>query len=149
MAPSAPASWRPGKAGGGVPAWVWGPENLGSWCVNPSARAGEDGCPSWSRREGREQSLLPSSFCSVQALRESSDANSHWAGQSAALRPRFKCSSHRKHPPRHTRKWWLILTFCGPVKWTHEMNHHRPVGYIKCTKMRLREANSCSMCTMS
>lgn len=30
-----------------------------------------------------------------------------------------------------------------------KMNHHRPVGYIKPRKMKVREANSCSMCTMS
>lgn len=79
----------PGEARGVIQSKSKGQRTRVLMGANPSARAGEDWCPSSSKQAGIKNGVnsLFSSFCSIQDLNKLDDAWLHGRGPSALLSP--------------------------------------------------------------
>lgn len=116
-------SWRLRKAGGVFPAWVHRPKNQGSGSVNPSPRAGGDGCLSWSRHAGGKKGWTPpsSAFVFYSGPQQIGRRPPTW------VRTIFftqvtdsNANLIRKHPHRHTQnRHTLRHTPLDPVNLIH------------------------------
>lgn len=77
----------------------------------------------WDRKKGANSSFVCLSFY-LGSQRNYS--HPHWGGQSTLLSSLILNGNLiQKHPNRHIKKWCLIWVLLGPLKLTHEINHHK------------------------